>query len=57
MKALAMHKEKYLKDTQLIVQRLLRTQHEAHPTIAARNAALLDGIPAVTYLERTGPST
>ena len=57
MKALAMHKEKYLKDTQLIVQRLLRTQYEAHPTIAARNAALLDGIPGITYLERTGPTT
>ena len=54
--ALAMHKEKYLDDTRLIVQRLLRTQYEAHATTAARNAALLDGIHGITYLERTGPN-
>ena len=57
MKVLAMHKGKYLKDTQLIVQRILRTQYEAYGATAARNAALLEGIDGITYLERTGPTT
>ena len=57
MKALAMHKEKYLKDTQLIVQRILKTRHEAYDAVAARNAALLEGIDDITYLERIGPTT
>ena len=57
MKALATHKEKYLQDTRLIAQRFLRTQYEAYAATTARNAALLDGIPDITYLERAGPAT
>ncbi|HET7771284.1 MAG TPA: hypothetical protein VFN74_21115 [Chloroflexota bacterium] len=57
MKALATHVEKYLQDTRLIAQRFLRTQYEAYAATTARNAALLAGIPGLTYLERTGPTT
>src|SRR6266542_6146969 len=43
MKALAMHKEKYLADTQLIVQRILRSQNEKYDAVRARNETLLAG--------------
>ncbi len=56
MKALAMHKEKYLQDTQLIVQNLLRRQYERYDAVRARNDALLADISDLTYLERVGPT-
>jgi hypothetical protein len=54
MKALAMHKEKYLTDTQLIVRRIVRSQNEQYPAVRARNEALLAGIDGVAFLERAG---
>ena len=56
MKGLAMHKEKYLRDTQLIVQCILRGQFERYEAVRARNEALLAGIPGIVYLERAGPA-
>ena len=56
MKALAMHKEKYLRDAQLIVQRILRGQYERYEAVRARNEGLLASLGAVEYLERAGPS-
>ncbi len=56
MKALAMHKEKYLRDTQLIVQRILHTQNQQYEAVRARNHAVLAGIDGVAYLERLGPA-
>jgi hypothetical protein len=55
MKALAMHKEKYLQDTQLIVQRVLQGQYEQYESVRTRNEGLLAGIEGVEYLERAGP--
>jgi hypothetical protein len=57
MKALAMHKEKYLRDTQLIVKRILRHQNEQYDAVRARNEALLAGIQGIVYLELDGPAS
>ena len=57
MKALALQKEKYLKDTQLIAQRILRSKYEQYDSARARADALLSGVRGIVYLEKTGPAS
>jgi hypothetical protein len=55
MKALAMSKEKYRHDAQLIVQTILSQQYKAYDRVRAENAAFIDTLNGVTYIDRTGP--
>lgn len=57
MKALAMHKEKYLKDTQLIVQSILDQRYKSFfDPVKAENLAFTGGLDGITYIEKTGPA-
>lgn len=57
MKALAMHKEKYLKDTQLIVQNILDQRYKAFfDPVKAENLAFTSRLDGITYIEKTGPT-
>lgn len=57
MKALAMHKEKYLKDTQLIVQSILDQRYRSFfDPVKAENLAFTSGLHGITYIEKTGPA-
>jgi hypothetical protein len=55
MKALAMHKEKYLKDTQLIVQDLLNKKYKSFDQVKDENLEFLRNIQVITYIEKSGP--
>lgn len=55
MKALAMKKEKYLKDTQLIVQDILNKKYKFYDQIKAENIEFVRNIQGITYIEKTGP--
>jgi hypothetical protein len=55
MKALAMKVDKYLKDTQLIVQDMLNKKYQLFDQVKAENAAFISNIPGITYIEKTGP--
>jgi hypothetical protein len=56
MKALAMKKEKYLKDTQLIVQDILDRQNKLYNRVDTHNRNLLVGIEGINYIEKAGPT-
>ena len=55
MKALTMKIEKYLKDTQLIVQEILDKKYRLYDQVKAENLAFVNNIPGITYIEKTGP--
>jgi hypothetical protein len=55
MKALAMNKEKYFKDTQLIVQDLLNKQFQSFNQVKAENSDFLNTIQGIRFIEKTGP--
>lgn len=55
MKALAMKKDKYLKDTQLLAEDLLKKQTQKYNTESMHNQEMLQGIENITYIEKTGP--
>lgn len=55
MKALAMKVEKYLKDTQLIVEDIIKKQSEQYEMIQKRNREILQLIPGISYIEKRGP--
>lgn len=55
MKALAMKKEKYLKDTQLIIEKILSDQVKQYNKINTNNKELLRNIEGIAYIEKTGP--
>lgn len=55
MKALAMNKEKYLKDTQLIAQDLLNKQSRFYDQVKAENSDFLENIQGITFIEKAGP--
>jgi hypothetical protein len=55
MKALAMNKEKYLKDTQLIVQNILSQKYKFYDQAKAENSAFVSTIQGMTYIDKTGP--
>lgn len=57
MKALAMKKEKYLKDTKLIVENVINKQYKMFDKEKEHNAKLLKGIEKISYIERTGPTS
>jgi hypothetical protein len=50
-----MSKEKYLKDTQLIVQELLNKKYKFFDQAKAENIEFTRNIPGIAYIERTGP--
>ena len=56
MKALAMKIDKYLKDTQLIVQDILDKKYRLFDQIKAENHTFTNNIPGITYIEKTGPA-
>ncbi len=53
-KALAITKEKYLKDTQLIVEKMLSEEGDRFKIEEARINNLLSGIKNIVYIEKTG---
>lgn len=55
MKVLAMGKEKYFKDTQLIAQHLSRLQGKHYDRLHAQNTQHLKEIDGIVYIEKTGP--
>lgn len=55
MKALAINKEKYLKDTQLIVESIINKQYKKYEGIKTHNEQLLNNVGEITYIEKTGP--
>lgn len=55
MRALAIKKEKYLKDTQLIVEGIVNKQYEKFEHVKSHNKRLLNNIGNITYTEKTGP--
>jgi hypothetical protein len=55
MKALALKKEKYLRDVELIAGQILKDQLNTYEDLAARNGELLKDIPNISYLQKTGP--
>jgi hypothetical protein len=55
MKALAMHKEKYLKDAQLIVKSILDQQYKSFERVKAENLTFTSHLDGITYIEKTGP--
>jgi hypothetical protein len=57
MKALAMKKEKYLKDTKLIVENIINKQYEKLDKEQQHNTELLKGIERISYIEKTGPTS
>ena len=56
MKALAMNIEKYFKDTQLIVQKMLGKRYKFCDQVVGENNDFLNGIQGITYIEKTGPA-
>ena len=56
MKALAMHKEKYLNDTKLIVKYILDLQYKnLYQSIKAENEKITLDLKNIEYIEKTGP--
>ncbi len=55
MKALAMGIEKYRVDTQLIVQEIQKRQYKAFDQVKTENMDFISHIPAVVYIEKSGP--
>jgi hypothetical protein len=55
LKALAMNIEKYLKDTQLIVQDILNKKYKLFDQVKAENIEFAKSIEGITYIEKTGP--
>ncbi len=55
LKAMAMNIEKYLKDTQLIVQNILYQKYKFFDQVKAENIDFLKGIQGITIIEKTGP--
>jgi hypothetical protein len=56
LKAVAMRKEKYLADTRLVADRLLKDRSRSYQRVAAENAVLLQQLDGARYLEKTGPT-
>jgi hypothetical protein len=56
LKALAMGTEKYLADTRLVADRLRKERSRSYDRVTAENAALLQEVDGVRYLERAGPT-
>lgn len=56
MKALAIKKEKYLKDTQLIADEIANRQFRKYEEIKSRNEQLLKDIGNINYIEKAGPA-
>ena len=56
MKALAMNIEKYFKDTQLIVQKMLGKRYKFYDQVVGENNDFLNGNQGITYIEKTGPA-
>lgn len=58
MKTLAMKEEKYLKDTQLIVEHILENQYkDKYENIKQKNESILKNLNNIEYIEKTGPET
>lgn len=55
MKALAMKKEKYFKDSMLLVESILKDQFANYEIEAKQNKQLLEGINKISYIEKLGP--
>lgn len=55
MKALAIKKEKCLKDVQLIVEKMLDKQSKRYSQINLHNSELIQGVSGIVYIEKTGP--
>ena len=55
MKALAMNIEKYLKDTQLIVQKILFKKYKSFYLVKAENRKFVSNVQGISYVEKTGP--
>lgn len=56
MKTLAIKKEKYLKDTELLVDEILKEKYKIYDKTAQNNKNLLKGITDIIYIEKTGPT-
>ncbi len=56
MRALAMKKEKYMKDLELIVDGILKEKSEEYESLKEHNAKLLEGIENINFIEKTGPT-
>lgn len=56
MRALAMKKEKYMKDLELIVDGILKEKSLEYEYLKEHNAKLLEGIENITYIEKIGPA-
>lgn len=50
-----MDKEKYLKDTQLIVKDIIQQQSKLYDKHNNRNNQLLSGVGDLSYIEKAGP--
>lgn len=55
LKALAMNVEKYLKDTQLIVQDILNRKYKLYDQVKAENIDFVRNVQNIFFIEKTGP--
>jgi hypothetical protein len=55
MKALGIKKAKYLKDTQLISERIINRLYEKFGAVKSENEMIVKGLDTLDYIERTGP--
>ena len=56
MKILAISIEKYLQDTKLIVDRMLKEQYRSYEGIKAENEQILRNVSNVVFIEKRGPN-
>ncbi len=55
MKVMAIKIEKYLRDTQLIVQAILNKKYRFYNQVKVENMNFISSIQGITYIEKTGP--
>lgn len=55
MKALAMKKEKYLNDLNLITEFIIKNQYKKYEEQVLINKRILQDIPSISYIQKTGP--
>lgn len=56
MKALAMEKEKYARDTVLVVKEILKRKSPTYEVLKKANDQLFQNIENITFIEKTGPA-
>jgi hypothetical protein len=55
LKVLGIKEEKYLKDTQLISERILNQQYKKYDAVKSENEEILKGLSNLAYIEKAGP--